>query len=320
MKIVEQVWSSKRHEYVDVDEALHSNCLKCNARLVRKKDKIACERGCGEVSIVKREIIEGEKWIIAALCKKIVISATRGEDGSVNILTERLPREIWNLIAKDMYYVDSEEDMEGLCDFGGENFRGWAVGSDEVEKILYAEAKKQATDIEREEARIFNEREQKENAERKCRQEEARKEKKRIDGLLAEIEVAFKDAEYPDPRVEQKENAAKYIEGFEKMRVDGERIDNPCNQENIYGGGEWFVIQKKWIWKIVNNGMDGDDWSKNNVETGGAGASGVRVKYNRKLAAKIRSLKTANKNMAENYATAMAKRIEKLTGEKVEME
>jgi len=43
---------------------------------------------------------------------------------------------------------------------------------------------------------------------------------------------------------------------------------------NIYGGGEWYVDTGENIWKCINNGMDGDDWSQNNISTGGAGAIG----------------------------------------------
>lgn len=42
----------------------------------------------------------------------------------------------------------------------------------------------------------------------------------------------------------------------------------------IYGGGRWFVIAGDRAWAVQNNGHDGDDWSRNNVRTGGAGAIG----------------------------------------------
>ena len=43
---------------------------------------------------------------------------------------------------------------------------------------------------------------------------------------------------------------------------------------NIYGGGEKWVITNDAIWHLRNNGADGDDWSYNNIKTGGAGAIG----------------------------------------------
>ncbi|MBU1014783.1 MAG: hypothetical protein KKG99_17450 [Bacteroidetes bacterium] len=49
--------------------------------------------------------------------------------------------------------------------------------------------------------------------------------------------------------------------------------------QTIYGGGDWFVVDSEWIWYVKNNGMDGDDWSRNNIRTGGAGAIGWRTPF-----------------------------------------
>lgn len=48
-----------------------------------------------------------------------------------------------------------------------------------------------------------------------------------------------------------------------------------------YGGGTWVVIEpgESYFWYVNNNGADGDDWSRNNVTTGGAGAIGYRLPY-----------------------------------------
>ena len=74
------------------------------------------------------------------------------------------------------------------------------------------------------------------------------------------------------------------------MRVDGEKIQDPDHPENIYGGGGWWMIQADYIWRIENNGMDGDAWIRNNVNTGGAGACGRRIPYNKKIADLIREI------------------------------
>ena len=68
---------------------------------------------------------------------------------------------------------------------------------------------------------------------------------------------------------------------------EGERVSDTSN---VYGGGDWFVIGDDYIWYVENNGMEGDDWSLNNVQTGGAGAIGWRVPYDEDLAEQIRSL------------------------------
>ena len=42
------------------------------------------------------------------------------------------------------------------------------------------------------------------------------------------------------------------------------------------------------IIKIQNNGRDGDDWSINNIQTGGAGAIGTYISYDEETAQKIK--------------------------------
>jgi hypothetical protein len=60
--------------------------------------------------------------------------------------------------------------------------------------------------------------------------------------------------------------------------------------QTIYGGGDWFVVGSEWIWYCRNNGADGDDWSANNVRTGGAGAIGWRVPRSEDLVAQLERL------------------------------
>lgn len=57
----------------------------------------------------------------------------------------------------------------------------------------------------------------------------------------------------------------------------GRRIMAVNAQSKIYGGGTDFILKGKTLYQISNNGMDGDDWSRNNVRTGGAGAVGKKV-------------------------------------------
>jgi len=60
--------------------------------------------------------------------------------------------------------------------------------------------------------------------------------------------------------------------------------------QNCYGGGSWFVIEDEHIWYVRNNGADGDDWSHNNVRTGGAGGIGWRVQRTDELARQLHEL------------------------------
>ena len=70
---------------------------------------------------------------------------------------------------------------------------------------------------------------------------------------------------------------------------EGEQIEMPGKPQNLYGGGEWFVVGKDKIWHVSNNGSDGSDWGQNNVATGGAGAIGSYVPYDKALDNVIRS-------------------------------
>lgn len=68
---------------------------------------------------------------------------------------------------------------------------------------------------------------------------------------------------------------------------EGEVIE--LETRNIYGGGSWFVLGQHEIWHVRNNAGDGDDWSRNNVVTGGAGGIGAFVPHSDELAARIRA-------------------------------
>ena len=186
-------------------------------------------------------------------------------------LSAVVPRETWRKISKYFErFWDDEDALDG-------ELRGWLTAQPEtVEKILNV----------REELTLEYRRREAEK-----RREEKKKKAQELQEKLDDIKKAFENAEYPDPKKEAPEEAAKFQSGCEKMRVEGEVIQHPTNPENAWGGGEWWVIQKEWIWHVQNNGFDGDDWSRNNVETGGAGAIGVRVPYSEELADKIRSLK-----------------------------
>lgn len=61
---------------------------------------------------------------------------------------------------------------------------------------------------------------------------------------------------------------------------------------NIYGSGTAYAIDpnKKYIFEIVNNGMDGDDWSRNNYRTGGAGAIAKEFRYDEDIASLIKEI------------------------------
>ncbi len=112
-------------------------------------------------------------------------------------------------------------------------------------------------------------------AEKAQAKEEAKKITAEKESLKKEIETSFKKAEKPE----------KKGENFIKLET-GKKY---CDNIDIYGGGGYYFIDEKqeFIWKIINNGSDGDDWSHNNISNFGAGAIGVRLSYSETLATKI---------------------------------
>lgn len=75
--------------------------------------------------------------------------------------------------------------------------------------------------------------------------------------------------------------------------AQGERM---FDTQNAYGGGDWFIVNETEIWYVRNNGMDGDDWSRNNVKTGGAGAIGWMIPHDESLVAELHELAAIVKN------------------------
>lgn len=105
---------------------------------------------------------------------------------------------------------------------------------------------------------------------RQTAEKQARREEKQA--LLQRFD---KEGEYPQS-------------GGTQVVLEGERFDDPDRPQNLYGGGEWFVVTKDHVWRVRNNGADGDDWSRSNVRTGGAGAIGLRLPKTPELEEQIR--------------------------------
>lgn len=90
---------------------------------------------------------------------------------------------------------------------------------------------------------------------------------------------------------------ARRTEIANDIKTRGERPDGMnqpdgetrSDRHTIYGGGDWFVVGENYIWYVQNNGADGDDWSRNNVRTRGAGAIGWRIPYDNEMATEIRT-------------------------------
>ena len=109
--------------------------------------------------------------------------------------------------------------------------------------------------------------------------------------LKAEIEAKHRRREAERARKEIADQTAQAGERPDGMNApEGDRL---MDRQTIYGVGDWFIIGPDHIWYVRNNGMDGDNWSANNVRTGGAGAIGWCVPFDPALAERLREIDTA---------------------------
>jgi len=115
--------------------------------------------------------------------------------------------------------------------------------------------------------------------------------------VAGQREAAKRRREAP-AEVRKRAIAQRVKEIAHEIRETGERPsglnapagDRLFDTQDIYGGGDWFVAGPEYLWYVQNNGMDGDNWSLNNVRTGGAGAIGHRVPASSPLAEELRGL------------------------------
>ena len=191
---------------------------------------------------------------------RMVYAGDTGNFGQVYAFSCRISREDWKKISQYMQYITTEDDAGDEAEYDAEYGNiGWCCSkcnAKKIEEILFVKP----------ELRIEY---------RQKEAEEKRKIRKENEKVLQELLSKFKCAEYVNPLPRNE---------LEKI-TEGERIDDLGFKEDIYGNGRWFVIQKdkKYIWKITDNGMDGDNWSRNNIPTGGAGAIGVRISYTEEI-------------------------------------
>lgn len=120
---------------------------------------------------------------------------------------------------------------------------------------------------------------------------------------------------------ENRKNAAKQIEStfddvFKRGESpegssipEGEEVYIGKKESRLYGGGQWFVIGPQYIWAVRNNGADGDDWSSNNVRTGGAGAIGKRIPFDQSVADQIKKSAKESQGESEDFSASSSTQL-----------
>ncbi len=115
---------------------------------------------------------------------------------------------------------------------------------------------------------VTNTEEAKPELEKIAQEAALREEKKEKQARIDEVIEIIKEGECP----------------AEKTAVIGTDI---INTMNAFGSGYAITVADGYAWYIENNGSDDDNWSRNNVITGGAGAVGWRRKLDGELQAKL---------------------------------
>ncbi len=216
---------------------------------------------CGKTLAIIRSPADHKAEVEAAARQarenlRLVPAGMTEDFGMAYRLTARLDRAEWAKIAKHMLYVTTEDSMGMDAD---DHNLGWVTFYPrEVEGALGITGDRT---------------------------------------VAGQREAAQRRRESPI-EVRKRAIAQRVKEISHEIRETGERPeghndpvgDRLFDTQDIYGGGDWFVIDPEYLWYIQNNGMDGDNWGLNNVRTGGAGAIGWRIPASSLMTAELREM------------------------------
>lgn len=182
------------------------------------------------------------------------------------VLSCRVPSAVWEHIKHCFKYTDTKKLNDEVW---GESFVGYEILPDKIKEV---EDLLEIPDHLR-----INNLQEVEQKQREAREQREREKEQ----FIIEIETEF-----------SRENSIPHeIPEGKKISLDGEEVPFRHMNSVIYGGGEWFIIQPNAIWRVINNGADGDDWSLNNICTGGAGAIGLKFEKTPKRMELLEKLK-----------------------------
>lgn len=113
----------------------------------------------------------------------------------------------------------------------------------------------------------------KQESEREVRRRELSKKREIKDNAMNQIEELFSKGQRP----------SKFLK---KLLKKADIVYDPGDAyytESKYGEGQLFLVDKKYIWYIINNSAKEDDYTLNNIKTESHGAVGFRLSYSSKL-------------------------------------
>lgn len=241
----------------------------------------------------KRLDILKNNWVVRTLAGTVLYhEGTNYSDGmDLYSLTAKVPRDVWFKISDLFFKVDGESEVDMMHEI---RYGYYTTQPAKVQDILLKEAERVATDEERKIAEQIIEK----NKKIEKVSNEERKIKTQIERIASKITDYFK-------------KNGKYPQTKDKIELNGDWIENPIDPPDVYGGGSWFVVDEntKELWYVENNGADGDDWSRNNVRTGGAGAIGRVMKWNEDIVKNIKKIRDLESQL--NRLRTVAENIER---------
>lgn len=211
-------------------------------------------------------------------------------------LAQRLPAYVWALIKPFAnYHEGDEDDIEWADDMGimvdVSSLRGWFYTSKAISTLLNFGYKVAYYNTEIQSVEDLSGVKDKIKAQSEAWNKAfdlfsaAKKE------LRQEFRNLYNSGEY------MSESDCDKIRIFQEILF--ENLDIPG--ANIYGGGFWMHADDKFLYLVQNNGMDGDDWSRNNYGTGGAGAICMRVPLTNSIASLLKRACDFEKKSIEDY-------------------
>lgn len=246
----------KAKNYNDIEQVIADGFAHTLILFARMNDKYIVE---DTEQVQKKKEMEKQDKIMAGQEPIIFYTGIYGKR-----METRLSADLWGKIKKyATYHKGDDEDMEFLDDQGIYNLR-----SSDVRGWTY---KKEAIDVLIKEGLKVKYRGYEVVSSNECDKIDSNieEENRKISIRIKEVNDAYNEFQNRLRNVEREyinSAEADLICSLEKIAIPG--WDGP----NIYGGGKWLHIKDNDLYIVYNNGHDGDDWSRNNYGTGGAGA------------------------------------------------
>lgn len=160
-------------------------------------------------------------------------------------------------------------DFKNIMNIEG-NPHGWMCKEEDVTKV--------------EETLNITETLEKQQETQKQKQNELNAKRKIKDDAMTEIEKIFNNAPRPN----------KFLKKLlKKAEIVYDPRDSFLTDFDI-GEGQLFIIEKSYIWYIINNGRKDDDYTLNNIKTTGPGAVGFRIPYDEHVHSLIKIISDEN--------------------------